>query len=118
MSDFLVGLITVLIYIAVVVTWFFSLFDLFFRGDLGWSKALWLLAIVFVPIFGVLAYWIVRPRRPTSELWWQPSPSQNEALYAQKSDNITTQVETLARLRSQGAITDEEFNRLKEKAIA
>jgi uncharacterized protein HemY len=28
------------------------------------------------------------------------------------------QVETLARLRKEGAITDEEYNRLKEKAIA
>jgi hypothetical protein len=117
MSDFLIGLITVLIYIAVVCTWFFTLFDLFFRGDIGWSKALWLLAIVFVPIFGVIAYFAFRPRKPTTEIWFQPSAS-NGGLYAQRDDNAVMQVETLARLRSQGAITDEEFTRLKEKAIA
>jgi hypothetical protein len=116
MSDFLVGLITVLVYIAVVVTWFFALFDLFFRGDLGWSKALWLLAIVFVPIFGVVAYFLFRPRKPVSEIWFQPS---EQGIYGQRGEgSVTMQVETLARLRKEGAITDEEYNRLKEKAIA
>jgi hypothetical protein len=63
----MIGLITVLIYVAVVATSFFALFELFASGDLsGLAKALWLFAIVFVPVFGVLAYFVLRPR-------WQPS---------------------------------------------
>jgi hypothetical protein len=122
MSDFLIGLITVLIYVAVVATWFFSLFDLFVRGDLsGLAKALWLFAIVFVPILGVLAYFALRPRLPNEQLWWSSATTGENAsnIYGQhNSDSVTGQIQTLAQLRKEGAISDEEFNRLKERALA
>jgi hypothetical protein len=81
----------------------------------GWQKAMWLLAIIFVPLFGVILYFAMRPRKPVSELWFQPS---SEGIYGQKDDTVSQQVQTLARLRREGMITDEEFNRLKERAIA
>lgn len=35
--------------------------DVFRSRDLsGWAKALWTLAVLFVPLFGILAYLIVR----------------------------------------------------------
>jgi hypothetical protein len=44
-----------------VVVWVFI--DNFRRSDhSGWAKALWTLAIFFVPIIGVFAYLIARPR--------------------------------------------------------
>ena len=42
------------------VAWVFI--DNFRRRDhSGWAKALWALAILFVPIFGVFAYLVSRP---------------------------------------------------------
>ena len=36
--------------------------DVFRRQDLsGWSKAGWIIFVIFLPLFGVLTYMIVRP---------------------------------------------------------
>jgi hypothetical protein len=44
-----------------VVIWVFM--DNFRRHDhSGWAKALWTIAIIFVPILGVFFYLIARPR--------------------------------------------------------
>jgi hypothetical protein len=115
MSEFLIGLITVMVYLAVVCTWFFALFDLFFRDMSGFTKVLWLLAILFVPLFGVIAYFVARPRKPFSELYIKPS---ERGIYAQKDESATQQVETLVRLRNTGAISDEEYIRLRDKSLA
>ncbi|HEX5369566.1 MAG TPA: SHOCT domain-containing protein [Dehalococcoidia bacterium] len=115
MSDFLIGLITVLIYIAFMVTWGFTLFDLFARGDIrGMSKALWLFAIVFLPVIGILTYFITRPRTSPENLWFQ----SEAPIYAQRNETITQEVQTLAKLHDQGAISDDEFTKLKQRAIA
>lgn len=47
------------------ILWFFMVFwcaiDIFKAHDLsGWGKAGWLLLVILVPLFGVLAYLIVR----------------------------------------------------------
>ena len=45
------------IFIPLVGMWFYSIFDVFRRRDMsGWSKALWLLAIIVVPYLGVIFY--------------------------------------------------------------
>ena len=45
-----------------LMLWFFCMFDVFGRRDLaGWGKALWLLAIVFLPWIGTLSYLVFRP---------------------------------------------------------
>jgi hypothetical protein len=115
MSEFLIALITVMVYLAVVCTWFFALFDLFFRDMSGIAKVLWLLAILFVPFLGVLAYFVTRPRKPFSELYFKPSES---GIYSQKDETAAQQAETLARLRNQGAISDDEYVRLRGKSLA
>ena len=113
MSDFLIGLITILIYVAIVATWFFAFFDLFARRDIsGWGKVLWLFAIIFVPILGVLAYFVLRPRKAPEDLWWDA-----DNIYARHDGSLTFQMQTLAQLRKEGSISDEEFNRIKERAL-
>jgi uncharacterized membrane protein len=116
MSDFLVGLITVLIYIAVVVTWFFGLFDLFARGDLsGWQKGLWLLIVIFVPIIGVFVYFLLRPKEV---LWWSETRREETLRESNPRTWEMGEIETLTRLRSQGTITDEEFATMKQRVLA
>jgi uncharacterized membrane protein len=116
MSDFLVGLITVLIYIAVVVTWFFGLFDLFARGDLyGWQKGLWLLIVIFVPIIGVFVYFLLRPKEV---LWWSETRREETLRQSDPRTWEMGEIETLTRLRSQGTITNEEFATMKQRVLA
>ena len=44
------------IVIPIMMLWGFALVDLFRRSDIRWRKVVWLLAIIFVPILGSLAY--------------------------------------------------------------
>ena len=49
--------------IPLIMLWVFALVDLFGRSDLhAWSKVLWLVFIIFIPIFGPLIYLLVRPQ--------------------------------------------------------
>lgn len=50
------------IIIPLIMLWVFALMDLFVRPDIRWRKVLWLLFIVFVPIFGAIIYLLVRPQ--------------------------------------------------------
>jgi uncharacterized RDD family membrane protein YckC len=61
-SNFIEVLILLFIFIPLVLLWAFALVDLFGRPDLsGWSKAIWLLVIILIPILGALIYIGTRP---------------------------------------------------------
>lgn len=50
------------LFIPLLMVWFFCIFDVFRRRDIGGgAKALWLLVIVIFPWIGSLAYLIFRP---------------------------------------------------------
>jgi hypothetical protein len=52
-----------------VLMWILSLVDALRRSDLTTSaKVVWSLAIVFIPVIGVVAYWVARPSEPIHEL--------------------------------------------------
>jgi len=101
------------VWIPLLLLWIFTLVDLFRRKDLsGLAKGLWLLAIVLLPIFGMLIYFITRP----------PSPEEQEAARqyyrnAAGDVDVTDQLERLAELRDKGVLTDEEFTREKDKLL-
>ncbi|MCI0832878.1 MAG: PLDc N-terminal domain-containing protein, partial [Chloroflexi bacterium] len=44
------------VFVPLILLWTFALVDLFVRRDIQWKKVLWLLFIVFLPIFGPLIY--------------------------------------------------------------
>jgi Phospholipase_D-nuclease N-terminal len=52
-----------IIWVPLILLWGFALVDLFRTPMSGLAKGLWALAIIFVPIFGVIAYFIARPTR-------------------------------------------------------
>ena len=49
------------VFIPLILLWTFALVDLFVRRDIRWRKVVWLVVIVFIPIFGPLIYLLVRP---------------------------------------------------------
>ena len=50
------------IVIPLLMIWLFAIVDLFMRPDLsGIAKALWLLAIILVPLIGMLVYFVAKP---------------------------------------------------------
>jgi hypothetical protein len=66
-------MIALFVFIPLLMLWVFALVDLFGRHDLGgFAKVLWLLAIIFLPILGVLVYFVARPTDP---FYGQPESS-------------------------------------------
>jgi len=92
------------------VTWVIMLMiDNFRRTDhSGWAKALWALFIIFLPIIGAFTYTIVRG---TAEATYADS-------YQQSSSSPAEELTRLNKLRTDGAISDEEFQSLKARTIA
>jgi hypothetical protein len=121
--------------VLVSIFWFMILFtwvwllitifsDIFRDHELsGWGKALWTLFLVIVPWLGAIAYLIVRGR------------SMNERTLAQKQHNeqafgqyvreaagtgapsTADELGKLTDLRERGAISSEEFEHAKAKAL-
>jgi hypothetical protein len=108
---------TMIIFFAWVmfITWVILLMvDNFRRTDhSGWAKAGWALFIIFAPILGALVYTIARPAAANEYAL--------ESGYGYASASPTSTAEELSRLndlRTQGAISDAEFEDLKARTIA
>ncbi len=91
--------------------------DNFRRNDhSGWAKAGWTVLIVFLPLLGVLIYMIARPRmtEQDKQLMEQYELQQRRLAGSTPSQEL----ERLHELREKGAITTEEYGKLKAKIIA
>jgi Short C-terminal domain/Phospholipase_D-nuclease N-terminal len=108
------------------VLWFWILImvliDIFRSPDLsGFSKALWFLFVLFIPLIGVLCYLIVRGGK-MHEHQRQDARRQDEAFrsYVQEAagpKSAADEITKLADLRDQGVITPDEFEREKSKLL-
>jgi hypothetical protein len=114
--------------------WFFLFFiwiwllivvfsDLFRSHDLGgWAKAFWVIGIIILPYLGVLLYLIVRGHK-MAEHAQQAAQAQDAAAraYIQSAAGTTgsasDEIQRLADLKSQGVISDAEFEAGKAKAL-
>jgi hypothetical protein len=96
------------------VTWVIMLMiDNFRRTDhSGWSKAGWALFIIFLPIIGAFTYTIVRGN---TEATYADSGA---GYYQAASNSPAEELARLNQLRTDGAISDEEFQSLKARTIA
>ena len=106
----------VLIYIPLILLWVFTLADLAHRKDLsGASKGLWAVAIVLLPVIGMLIYFITRPHDTPSTEDWDVVAGTTAPLAI--TDDHVTELEKIAKLKDDGAITDEEYSMLKAKVL-
>jgi type VI protein secretion system component VasK len=90
--------------------------DIFRRDDIsGWSKALWSIFIIFLPFLGVFLYLITRPKMTEQD---QRIMEQYEAQQRRMAGySPAEEIAKLTELRNSGAITAEEFEELKRKAM-
>jgi hypothetical protein len=110
------------------IIWFWLLFtvfiDVFRRHDIsGWSKALWLIFVIVLPFLGVFIYLITQNEGMT-----QRNVDQAQAQKAQFDDYVRTtagsgggaaaEIERAKGLLDSGAITQSEFDSIKQKALA
>ena len=112
------------IWIAALMVWFRCLVDLFGDSSLsGWGKAGWAIVLIFVPWLGALIYLIVRGRSMTGRQVAAVSQQRAEQekyikQVASTSPAPADQIASAKGLLDSGAITQDEFDALKAKALA
>ncbi|MGB9358352.1 MAG: SHOCT domain-containing protein [Acidimicrobiia bacterium] len=118
--------VILLIFVPLIMLWVFTLVDLFQRPDLsGVAKALWALAIVLLPLIAMLIYFIMRdtdaadPGAPPVAAPPHPRPAPIPATPAAPAGaaDVADQLDRLADLRDRGVLTDDEFQREKDKLL-
>ena len=83
------------------------LIDVVRREDVsGPATVGWILALVLVPVLGILLYVGLRPKLSRIE-------SQDVAHYESVVSTPADQAATLARLRDEGSLTEDEYRALK-----
>ena len=117
------GLLTVLavfVFVAWIMVLFTILSDLFRdHGLSGWGKAAWILFLIFVPFLAALIYLIARGggMRERSIAQQQEAKEQFDAYVRQTAGGGADELAKLSDLRDKGAISDEEFQRAKDKLL-
>ncbi len=99
--------------------------DIFRSHDMGGlAKALWVIFVIILPFLGVFVYLIARGSKMHERAAQQAADQQKacDAYVKQAAgtsgDSTADQLSKLADLKSQGVITDAEFDAQKSKILA
>jgi hypothetical protein len=118
-----------MLYFFLFVIWIWLLItvfvDIFRSRDMGgWAKALWVIFVIVLPFLGVFVYLIARGSK-MHERAAQEAAAQQKAFdqYVREAagtpgEDPTSQLSKLADLKSQGVLTDAEFEAQKAKILA
>ena len=121
--DFLWLLFWTYIFVAYLMLLFHIFADVFRDRDLGgFAKALWVIFLIVAPFLSVLIYLIVRGRSMAERQAGAARQAQAETeKYIQSvasTPNSADQIASAKGLLDDGTITQVEYDRLKEKALA
>jgi hypothetical protein len=109
------------------VAWFLLLFrvigDIFRRHDAsGFAKALWLIFVIVVPFLGVFIYLIANNKGMTERNIARAEAQQQQfdqyVRSAAGSGGTAAEIDKAKQLLDSGAITQSEFDAIKQKALA
>jgi type VI protein secretion system component VasK len=122
--DFFWLLVWTFVFVMYLMVLFQILGDLFRDKDLsGWWKALWIIFLIIFPFFAALVYLIARGRsmaeRQAGEMRHaQAATDQYIKSVASQGSNPADQIASAKSLLDSGAISQAEFDQLKQKALA
>jgi hypothetical protein len=107
--------------IFVFIVWFWLFItvaaDLFRRHDIsGWIKAIWVIAWIVFPYLAVLAYLIFQGKG-MAERNEQRSQQARDELRRVVGFSVADEIDKLDRLKKAGAISDDEFTRLRARLV-
>lgn len=110
------------------VIWFWLLIvifgDLFHRSDTsGWMKALWTVVLILLPFIGVLIYLIAEGKHMAARRAAESRATQSQfddyvRSVSSSNDGATDQISKAKKLLDDGAISQTEYDKIKEKALA
>ena len=121
-GEFLWSLLVIFFMIMYFMILFSVVIDLFRNKHMnGWIKALWILFLIFVPLLSLLIYVIVFGRSMATRQQEAVQEAQAEQAAYIKQVAGTSAAEQIAQaqqLLNSGAITQQEFDSLKAKALS
>ncbi len=108
------------------VAWIFLLVriivDVFRRDISGWTKAAWTVFLIVTPFLGVLVYLIAQGRGMTQRDMEQARSTQTQfdeyIRQTTGASGATGEITRAKELLDSGAITQAEFDQIKQKALA
>lgn len=120
--DFIWLILSTFVFVAYLLILFQIVADLFRDSELGGgSKALWLIALIFLPMLTALVYVVVRgtgmAKRQRAALERSKSEAEDYIRHV-AGKSPAEQIADAKALLDAGTITQEEFAKLKAKALA
>jgi predicted membrane channel-forming protein YqfA (hemolysin III family) len=116
-SNFLADVLSVFIF----VLWFWLLItifgDLFRRHDIsGWAKAIWVIVLIVFSYIGIFIY-LITQHRGMAERQSQRVQQAREDMRHFVGYSVADELEKLQRLKNSNAITNDEYERLRARAV-
>ena len=116
-------LIWTFVFVCYLMVLFQIIGDLFRDKDLsGWWKALWIIFLIIFPFLAAIIYLIARGRgmgeRQAGDMRRAQAASDQYIQSVAGQSNPAEQIASAKSLLDSGAITQEEFDKLKAKALA
>jgi len=116
-SNFLADVLSIFIF----VLWFWLLItvagDLFRRHDIsGWAKAIWVIALIIFPYLGIFIY-LITQHRGMAERQSQRVQQAREDMRHFVGYSVADELKKLERLKNSGTISNEEYTRLRARAV-
>ncbi|HEY6835336.1 MAG TPA: SHOCT domain-containing protein [Gaiellaceae bacterium] len=117
---------TMLVFFAWVI-WFWLLItvfaDLFRRHDTsGWMKAVWIIFVIIVPFLGVLVYLIAESKgmaeRNVKDVQQAQAQTDDYIRSVAAQSDPAEQIAKAKQLLDSGAISNAEYDAIKQKALA
>lgn len=109
-------------FVAYLIVLFQILGDLFRDSMSGWFKALWVIALILAPFLSALIYLIARGRgmaeRQAKTMQELQAQADDRIRQVAGSGNPSEQIASAKALLDSGAISADEFEQLKRKALA
>jgi len=116
-SNFLADVLSIFIF----VLWFWLLItvfgDLFRRHDIsGWAKTVWVIVLILFPYLGIFIY-LISQHRGMAERQSQRVQQARDELRHVVGFSVADELEKLERLKNSNVISNEEYRRLRTRAV-
>ena len=122
LGEVLWSLLVIFFMVVYFMAFFYVIVDLFRdRESSGFTKAIWIIALLVLPMVSLLAYLIVRgdgmAKRQAAEVATAQA-ALDEHVKAVAQSSPADQIAKAKELHDQGVISDDEYAALKAKALA
>jgi predicted membrane channel-forming protein YqfA (hemolysin III family) len=115
--NFIVDVLSIFIFVLWLWLLIIVIGDLFRRKDIsGFGKLLWVILLIVLPYLGIFIYLLTQSRGMADRDLWQRQHMREE-LRQLAGYSVADELEKLLRLKNSGAISEEEYARLRARAM-